>query len=951
MTPTQFLTHILPSEGTKIGLSMNGSYRRQKAFHTCEELAAWLIGEDRRGHSVYHACATFTPNTNRKAENALAVKAFWQDVDVGEGKPYATWQDAARAVADFCTAVKLPAPLTILSGMGLHIYWVLTSPITPIEWKRVADALAGAAAAVGFAVDPTRATDISSILRPPGTMHRKGEAKQVRVLVNAAPVPLSVFDSLATKPPARVGHIGKITLGGSENGPPADAALIVKHCAQVAYIVGNQARASEPEWYAAIGLLPFCENGDALAHDWSREHPGYDPAATDKKLVHAKELGKPSLCTRFEALAPDRCAGCPARGKVSTPLELGRIKSVAQAHGEMLPPLPLDFAWSASGGLVVNVLNKANLPTQIKVTSYPVFLLEVHVAENEDGRFGYTIKYYLPREGWRTCVMRPSDLFGSAGMGLLADRAITIHQPDLFRRYMREAVDNYHATRKVSVEFDQFGWKEDKHFLLGHKLYTPQGMEDAPMSDEVRWRGTRMGPASGGSLAGWLEATRPLGMLGAETQSFAILCSFAAVLMRFADTTEGGAILSLVSHGSGRGKSLALSAAASVWGPLEALQIKSEDTRVSRGITLATLCNLPVMFDELATREPLEMEEFVKIMSSGADKARGAKSGGLNHQSGRWQTLLIAAGNVSVIDTIKAIGGSEAQSLRVLELEATLPPGAKLAVGDSMKRAMEANAGHAGHLFMARLVHPPTLAWAKQAIAAEKSRIERSGAFRTEHRFWVRMLACAKVAGAIAKVAEVLPFDPERICRYALEDMLKRLPNRGTGPVRVEGPEGSEGAEATEALQEEDPNPENAASLQALGEFLVERHSEIATVKGPFSRSASPNDTILNMLYRPQRAIVGRYERTGGRLFIVEKALRAHLVKRNIGFNTFIQSLVAQGVIVAHSRMIGITQGTEIMGAPLPCVELDGLHPALSGSLRAVERDHTRVLLKEGRPR
>ena len=128
---------------------------------------------DARGSDVYHACAAFKDKGSRKQNNALGARCFWLDVDVGEGKPYRDQQEAAESVIAFCKIQGLPIPIFVSSGYGLHVYWPLDRMLSPDEWKSGASRLKSACKVHGLMADESRTTDISSVLRPPGTHNRK----------------------------------------------------------------------------------------------------------------------------------------------------------------------------------------------------------------------------------------------------------------------------------------------------------------------------------------------------------------------------------------------------------------------------------------------------------------------------------------------------------------------------------------------------------------------------------------------------------------------------------------------------------------------------------------------------------------------------------------------------------------------------------------------------------
>jgi hypothetical protein len=132
----QFLRLILPDRGHYVAWIKTSHGRKYNRFaSTIEELWTVIKEADGAGHTAYHACASFkeakhdprgTPQSQRwfgrKKRNSSGGKSLWMDVDAGPGKPYPDWRSAAQAVATFCKATGLPAPLFVRSGNGIHVY-------------------------------------------------------------------------------------------------------------------------------------------------------------------------------------------------------------------------------------------------------------------------------------------------------------------------------------------------------------------------------------------------------------------------------------------------------------------------------------------------------------------------------------------------------------------------------------------------------------------------------------------------------------------------------------------------------------------------------------------------------------------------------------------------------------------------------------------------------------
>ena len=96
--------------------------------------------------------------------------AFFFDIDPGEH--YATLQDILNALEKFLFVTCLPSPLIVSSGYGIHVYWIIDTPIESCR-REPATRLFWLAQQHELHVDPSRTTDQSSVLRVPGTSNFK----------------------------------------------------------------------------------------------------------------------------------------------------------------------------------------------------------------------------------------------------------------------------------------------------------------------------------------------------------------------------------------------------------------------------------------------------------------------------------------------------------------------------------------------------------------------------------------------------------------------------------------------------------------------------------------------------------------------------------------------------------------------------------------------------------
>ena len=115
----------------------------------------------------------------RSQENALFMRSFFLDIDVGDDdKKYATQELAFEDMVRFCKEAGFPMPTMCNSGNGLYAWWHLDQDIDARVWKGVAQVFKKVLAAYGFKADPMRTADSASILRPPGAHNRKTKPTQ-----------------------------------------------------------------------------------------------------------------------------------------------------------------------------------------------------------------------------------------------------------------------------------------------------------------------------------------------------------------------------------------------------------------------------------------------------------------------------------------------------------------------------------------------------------------------------------------------------------------------------------------------------------------------------------------------------------------------------------------------------------------------------------------------------
>lgn len=132
--------------------------------------------------------------------------------------------------------------------------------------------------------------------------------------------------------------------------PPSDAEQVADRCAIIGAMRDSKGQhQGEEEWRACLGVLRHTVQGEALCHEWSKEHPDYSRAETQAKLDRLSAFG-PTLCETLGACQPQACAACSFRGFTKSPITLGTLRfkagdAASESTGDGWPaPSPIGRA-------------------------------------------------------------------------------------------------------------------------------------------------------------------------------------------------------------------------------------------------------------------------------------------------------------------------------------------------------------------------------------------------------------------------------------------------------------------------------------------------------------------------------------------------------------------------------------------------------------------------------
>lgn len=790
MTTLEFLRRVLPSAGVYFLVKVDtwpdkvtGQQRtslKHYPFGGLEEMARTCEQFTKDKTDIYFACSAYAEaeviDTDGKKRyrthaNVRSMRALWQDVDCGEGKPYPDQVTAGRAIKEFIKESGIPFPLSISSGRGIHLYWPLTEDIHPNRWREIARKLKllvdkGQPA---LAVDPARSRDPSSILRPAGTQNFKDPANPLAVKMLGAGVD-STPDDLEQRIDTALRTFGIDAVAEEREikkvASKFDAvphyeerrysgADIAQKCAQVALMRDKKGNVPEPQWFHTLEILKFCEDGEKLAHTWSSGHPAYSFAETEVKRDQIAKSGVgPTTCAKFESINPDGCKGCPHFKKITSPVILGQMIEMAEPavvereDGTFtVPNAPWPFIRGT--GKEAGIWVETEEGERKKIYNYDLYPYDI-VYDRGLGKELVTLRHVQPIIGAVDVRIATEDLFSPADLfKAFANQHVHIsvgkYQP-LMVRYVNDYIQQLRDSTRIRQLYQSLGWKEDG-FLLGKTLYTEKG----PVQVSVASKLTKIveGLTAAGDREQWILATEMLNQPGWEQYAWPVTAAFGAPLLKLAG--YGGAIVNLFSSESGAGKTTAARWGASIYGDWDALRSSQDSTFNAKIEKLGLFGNLPFYMDEMTTIKPEDVEKLSYMVSDGKGKDRLNRNSELQ-DAAEWSTLVIATSNARMHSKLQGLkGDSEANCARIFEAEfAEVPTFRERA--PEVNRFLDGTYGLVGAEYIAEIVRrgPEQI---HEKIKQVYDRLDAAWGINGDgkQRFWMITIAAAAVGATIAR--------------------------------------------------------------------------------------------------------------------------------------------------------------------------------------------------------
>lgn len=759
-----FLDATLPPGG-----SYTAAYQTTKgkwfedAYKTIDEVEQVLTKLIQRRVDTYLATGAY--EGKRGSDKVKLKKEWYVDIDCKQGGQYPD-KASARVALKHALELGLPKPTYLVdSGHGYHLRYVADQPVDKSVWSAINNGLIAACEATNLEIDSSVTVDIARVLRVPGSVNFKDPDHPVKCRI------IYESDLYAVKDFAGklAGYINKsapknpaadlnddLALPQSNDYAPPPAKGMLEGCPiYIDTVADRGATNPEPLWQKLIQVLHFTEDGHDYIHDISDAYPTYAPSKAERKwdLVgksrqHNPNMG-PTTCQSFEAAGATQCATCQHRGKIKSPISL----AYRQKHD---PVLPYPFRNGKDCVEMYDADEEKWVPA-IRDT-----VTNIVVAKATDNSAVYiTLDLGNTRLEFEHAILRKWDLAYAVftGYGFAINRTEWGH----FQALMDAFVERLRRSNNIRPALDHYGWVGD-NFHYNGVVYGATA--DLPII-RVDERTASIYTVQG-DLAVWQQCANHI-LSQPRQASWAVIASaFGAPLMKF--TGLSGALLSIVSSGSGTGKTTALKLAQSVWGdPQQITHLDDTDNSVIK--RMGTLANLPSYWDEVRGSKH-DMEKFIQMIfriAQGKEKAR-LTSTIKQRKAGTWSTLLTIGSNESLIEHVtQSLTNSDAGSARVFELRAEQVVDKSMSDGQARHffSQVNHNFGGAGEVYATYL--GGNAAKVRQLVTAMDTKLSAELGTSGDERFWTATIAVLLVGAAIANALKLTQFDLPAFKKYLIK--------------------------------------------------------------------------------------------------------------------------------------------------------------------------------------
>lgn len=900
-TRQEFLGVVLPPEGLYCVVGIKNKGIHSQTFHrTLLDVDIAVDHLDGQHIDSFVAVATFQNDRNRTAANAVALKSFFLDLDCGAGEGKYPDQDAAIvALKQFVKDMKMPRPIVVNSGNGVHAYWPLTEPIKAQEWRLVAEQFKATCLLKGLLIDTSVPADVARVLRTVETHNFKDplNPRETAVLNIVPPVEFQFFknlfgvgeDSFAGPVKRPLDAVTKALL---ENKPSSFKLILKKSaegsgCNQILNAVLKQEETPEPMWRAVLSIAKFCKDKDKAIHAVSYKHPEYTPENTNEKVAL---IQGPYNCQTFYKANPAGCEGCKHRNTIKNPINLGRGEvEVASAADNIvrdfkeptrtytIPEYPFPYVRGKNGGVYLKSEDDDGNPKDALVYDYDFYL--VNTVDDPQEGMSALFRLHLPQDGVKEFLMPLKDMITKDMFGKrVAEQGVSTvgKQMEGLMHYSNTAVKNYQSKKKAEKARLQFGWADNySAFIVGDRQITATDIKYSPPSSVT----LELAPffRQAGTLDKWKEVmsfyTRP----GMELHLFSLFVGFGSPLVPFCEEGKGG-IVNLHSDGAGTGKTTMLRAVNSIFGHPEEMLLIKADTMNSRTSRIGVMQNITATIDEITNEPPEVTSDFLYDYLQGRGKNRLKHSHNIERiNTTKWKNFCLTSANSALEDKVRSKKRSpDGELARFIDLEYYAGNELTKEESDAIFAPLKSNYGWAGDRYMQYVIQ--NLAKIIDLIENMQRAIDKAAGLTRRERYWSGMAATPLVGGLVARSAGVLDFTDEtfeRVYNWLIALLIAKRKSQTAEAVAV---------------------PE-----LVLGAFLSEHINDMLVINSGVTLKAGA--AAEAPIREPRNRLYIRYEPDTKLIYISRVKFRDYCAKGQTAYAQVLEVLTKQGVYIGEKKM------------------------------------------------
>jgi hypothetical protein len=812
----QFYEKALPKQGvycvSGIEIDSSGNTKVSNRFtETLDGVYNEIEKLNRKGINAFVALGTFT-GYSRKADDSAFFRSFFIDLDVGDGKSYTDKSEAHVALYKLIEDAGLPDPVVVDSGGGFHAYWLMDEDIPTEVWKPYAEKFK-ALCMSHITIDPVVTADVSRIMRCPETFNYKYDPPRPTSVISdevfcysfqefkdfLGEPELDAVDILAAIPKGLDDDTRAIL--NRDNFISKFEEIAIKSlegdgCNQIKHMLLNPNEVARDQWAGGLTIAVKCVDGDTAIHSMSEDYNKYSYDETEKT---ARSFDGPRTCAWFIENFPTQCEGCSQRGRIITPIQLGRILQIAPdeensvrevSDSKEVSFFPKDlkpFVRGQNGGIYylpppkVDKKGKKFQDDPILILPYDLYPTR-RMMSKIDGEV-LLLRWKLPKDPEREFLFPMKGLYAKDVFNTIMSGNGVFPEANNIPRVMNYIVKwgQYMQTVKAAeIMRMQMGWSDDisspewptRSFVIGNREIRHTGdIVEAPMSPFVRGIAKMMVPQ--GTYERWRESAAYLNEPSMELHAFAMLCGFASPLMCY--TSTSGVSICLLGL-SGNAKTGAMYAGLSAFGNPKDLSVfeTTDNGMVGRYLGLH---NIMLGIDEISNKDPKILSQLIHKVSHGKAKIRMQGSVNAEREYEMSASLIaMMTSNQSSYGKLESIKANpDGEVARLIEILISKPQllidgGGQL--GRHIFDAFRYNYGHAGPMFIKEVLRLGD-DYIKDSLAKWDNKfVEDFGIDDVAYRFYQNVISACCVAGTILNDCNILSLDVDRIYHAIIHEVI-----------------------------------------------------------------------------------------------------------------------------------------------------------------------------------